>query len=379
MAYPRTKIVAAKQATNAALDTLRDGVRFAVIEGTGRARLVYPTRGTMPADTYTRRDAKRAVDALNPDGGTAIGRWLRKADEIFAAYPGALRHAILLTDGKDESETPQELDDAIAACAGHFTADCRGVGTDWVVAELREVASGLLGTVDIVADPAGLEADFRAMTEKAMGKAVADVYLRLWTPAGARVKYVKQVSPTLEDLTDRRVESGKLTGDYPLGSWGSESRDYHVCVDVEPGAVGDEKRAAWVKLVVADQPGAGSGTVLADGTVRAIWTDDEQLSTKINGRVAHYTGQAELADVIQEGLDAQREGDEDTATSKFARAVKLADESGREDTAKLLRKIVDVDPATGVVRPKQAEKGDIMELDISSTKTSRTRGKADRS
>ncbi|MGW4381354.1 hypothetical protein ACWEMJ_15940, partial [Kitasatospora sp. NPDC004531] len=32
--------------------------------------------------------------------------------------------------------------------------------------------------------------------------------LRVWTPANARVKFVKQVAPTVEDLTDRRTEAG---------------------------------------------------------------------------------------------------------------------------------------------------------------------------
>ena len=40
------------------------------------------------------------------------------------------------------------------------------------------VATGLLGTVDIVPDPAGLAADFQAMMAAAMAKEVADVMLR---------------------------------------------------------------------------------------------------------------------------------------------------------------------------------------------------------
>jgi hypothetical protein len=55
-----------------------------------------------------------------------------------------------------------------------FSCDCRGVGTDWEVAELRRISSALLGTVDIVPDPAGLAADFAAMMETAMGKQVDD-------------------------------------------------------------------------------------------------------------------------------------------------------------------------------------------------------------
>ncbi len=105
--------------------------------------------------------------------------------------------------------------------------------------------------------------------------------------------------------------------------------------------------------------GSPSGTeVLGQGLVRAIWTDDEVLSTKINSRVAHYTGQAELAAAIQDGLEARKQGDEETATAKLGRAVALAHQSGNEDTAKLLAKVVDVvNLETGTVRLKKQVRG----------------------
>jgi hypothetical protein len=56
----------------------------------------------------------------------------------------------------------------------------------------------------------------------------------------------------------------------------------------------------------------------------ATWTDDHALSTKIHPRVAHYTGQAELAAAIQQGLAARDAGDAETATAKLGRAVQLA-------------------------------------------------------
>ena len=58
--------------------------------------------------------------------------------------------------------------------------------------------------------------------------------------------------------------------------------------------------------------------------------------------MAHYTGQAELADAIQEGLEARKQGDEETATAKLGRAVRWPHQSGNEETAKLLAKVVDV-------------------------------------
>ena len=375
MSSPRSKIAEARAATSAAVDVIRDGVAFAVIAGTHQAKALFPEGGSLAvADPQTREAAKQAVVRLQPEGGTAIGQWLRLAYQMFSSHPAQLRHAILLTDGKDEHESSEDLDSAIRLCERAFSCDCRGVGTDWEVAELRRISTALLGTVDIVPDPAGLAADFSAMMAAAMGKQVADVSLRIWTPQQASIQFVKQVAPAVEDLTGRRAESGPQVGDYPTGAWGTgESRDYHLGVQVAaPGAVGQEMLAARVSLVTASPSGP---EVLCQGLVRAIWTDDEALSTRINKHIAHYTGQAELAQVIQEGLEARNHGDEDTATAKLGRAVALAQQSGNEDTAKLLTKVVDVvDAATGTVRlKKKVEDADEMALDTRSSKTVRTK------
>jgi hypothetical protein len=374
MHVPRTKLSSAKQATAAAIDTLRDGVEFAVVAGTDEARLVYPYQhGMVVSSPQTRAEAKDAVAKLAANGGTAIGKWLSLADSLFATSSAPMRHAILLTDGQNMHETPRQLANTLDKVTGHFVCDCRGVGTDWEVDELRTIANRLLGTVDIVADPEGLEADFRAMAASAMNKAVADVSLRLWTPLGATVKYVKQVEPTLVDLTARRVEAAPRSGDYPTGSWGSETRDYHVCVQVPAAATGEKMLAGRVSLVI---PGPDE-QVLGKGRILAVWTDDTALSTKINREVAHYTGQAELAAAIQEGLEARKAGDVETATAKLGRAVQLATETGHSDTAKLLAKVVDVEDArTGTVRLKRkVATVDEMTLDTRSSKTSRMRRK----
>jgi hypothetical protein len=367
MDVPRSKLRAAKDATAVAIDCIRDGVAFAVIAGSLEAKLVYPSsRGLAVASARTRDEAKREVRRLDVADGTAIGEWLALANELFALAPAAIRHAILLTDGQDEHEDPEDLERVLAACEGNFQCDCRGVGTDWEVRELRKITSMLLGSVDIVAQPEDLAADFRAMIETAMGKGTNNVILRLWTPQGATVAFVKQVAPTIEDLTGRSAAIDALTADFPTGAWGVESRDYHLCIRVQPREVGDEMLAGRVSLVV-------DGEVVSQARIRAIWTDDEQLSTRINREVAHYSGQAALAEAIQEGLDARKAGDEGTATFKLGRAVKLAAQSGNDATMKLLRSVVDVDdPATGAVRLKGGvEEADEMALDTRSTKTVR--------
>jgi hypothetical protein len=366
---PPTKIAEAKKATMTAIETLRDGVGFAVVSGRERAEMLYPrTLELVPANAQTREQARAAVAQLIAGGGTAMGTWLTMANHLFARSNAEVKHAIMLTDGINQHETAEQLAAVLRACEGRFLCDTRGVGEGWSGSELRTVASALLGTADGLPDPAELVADFRSMTEAAMGKAIAEVSLRVWTPAGSRIQFVKQAFPQVEDLTARRTEVSARIGEYPTGAWGAESRDYHVSVEVPASAVGEELLAARVSLVSGDQ-------VLAQALVLATWTDDTALSTRINPRVAHYTGQAELAAAIQEGLAARDAGDIETATSKLGRAVQLAEESGHTDTAKLLGKVVDVvDARTGTVRLKQKVEGVDAELaNVRSVKTIRVK------
>ncbi|MGW4052941.1 VWA domain-containing protein [Streptomyces sp. NPDC004779] len=375
MDYPPTKMEGARAATAAAIDTLRDGTSFAVVAGNHVATPVYPERGRLAvAGAGTRADAKASLARLTADGGTAIGTWLRLADTLLGDEDLVIRHAVLLTDGRNEHESPEALRSALDACAGRFTCDARGVGTDWEVKEVTGIASALLGSADIVADPAGLTADFTAMMENVMGKGVADVALRLWTPVGAELVFVKQVAPSVADLTTRRADTGPRAGEYPTGSWGDESHDYHVRVRVPANAVGQEMLAARVSLIVPD-PAGGDARPVSQGLIRAVWSHDVAMTTAINPQVAHYTGQAELADAIQEGLDARKSGDQDGATAKLGRAVQLAAASGNADTAKLLSKVVDVvDAAAGTVRLKaKVAEADEMTLETRSTKTVRVK------
>ena len=114
MIDPRDQDGRSPSATAAAVDVIRDGVAFAVIAGTHQAAAIFPEDGSLAvADQQTREAAKRAVARLQPGGGTAIGTWLLLAHQMFGSHPATLRHAILLTDGKDEHESPDELDAAI--------------------------------------------------------------------------------------------------------------------------------------------------------------------------------------------------------------------------------------------------------------------------
>jgi len=367
------RIVAARAGAAAAIDQIVDGTWFAIIAGTDGASRAFPYPNAVSAmvrmEPGARAAAKEAVSRLVAGGGTAIGSWLRLATRLFESVPQVTqRHAILLTDGKNQSETPEVLRASVREAVGRFQCDCRGVGADWDVRELREVSTALLGTVDIIPAPHELAEAFAGLMRQAMGRGVAEAQLRVWTPQGAQVLFVRQVSPQVEDLTGRRVDVNPLTGGYPTGAWGDESRDYHVAIQLAAKPVGAEQLAARVQLAVG-------GQVVTQALVKALWSDNDSLTTRINPEVAHYTGQTELAAAIQEGLAAKAAGNDEEATAKLGRAVQLAQATGNDEATAKLRKVVEIDDADGgTVRLKRGvSKIDEMQLDTASTKTSRVR------
>jgi uncharacterized protein YegL len=362
------KMIAAKDAIVQIINLLPTDAAFFIVTGASRAKLLVPLVNAVPENKLR---AISQVKEISANGGTVISSWLNTALGEFNKMPQAICQALLLTDGQNDPSDEQDLERTLAASEGKFQCDCRGVGTDWQVSQLQKIAAKLLGTTDIIALPNQIAADFEAILTKAMGKTVSDVSLRLWTPQGAKVLFCKQVSPEIVDVTDRsKVVNDRLV-DYPTGAWGSnESRDYHFCIQINAGNVGDEMLAGRASLITQTN---GQETKITEAKILATWTEDEAKTAKIDRHVAHYTGQAELSQSIQEGLEARAQGNIEVATVKLGRAVKLAHDSGNEATAKLLRSVVDVeDAAAGTVRIKRTvAKEDEMMLDTRSTKTAR--------
>ena len=359
-------------ATRQAVQLLDAQTRFFIVGFADHSGLIFPLSQATPANKAL---ADAQVKRLSAGGSTRMSTGLEVARQQFLQTSNAIHYALFLTDGKNNENDEAELEATLAKCEGVFQCDCRGVGTDWQVKQLQKIARKLLGSAQIIAAPSGMAADFRAAIQNALSRAVNNVRLRLWTPKSARVVSVKQMSPDIAVLTDRKVPVDAQTGDYPTGAWAAESRDYYVALEMlTAGDVGDEMLACRPSLVY--EAGGQTQEVKApQARVLASWTDDEALSARINAQVAHYTGQEELADAIQQGLEARAQGDSDTATRMLGRAAKLAQQSNNEETTTRLKKVVDiVDAEHGTVRLKsKVEKADEMDLDLGSTRTARAR------
>ncbi|CAN5285277.1 VWA domain-containing protein [soil metagenome] len=330
-------------------------------------------RKFMPLSKATQSMKLLAINStrnIEVRGDTVMSSAFAKAREQFEEMPDCIHHAMFLTDGQNNLNDESQLDAELIKCDGIFQCDCRGVGTDWQPKQLQKIARRLLGTATIIPHATGIAADFYETVRNAMEREVSNVRLRLWMPKTSRLISVKQMSPEILSLTERGKPVDTQTSDFPTGAWGNESRDYHLAISVPPGESGDEMLAGKVSLVYEE----GTVEVVSPpGRIIAAWTEDESLSARINAQVAHFTGQSELAEAIQKGLEMREKGYFDVATKLLGKAAKIAADSGNEETTRRLAKVVDIiDAHEGTVRLKKfVAKADEMDLDLGSTRTAR--------
>ncbi|WHT18511.1 VWA domain-containing protein [Crossiella sp. CA-258035] len=368
MSLPPSKIAAARRATAAAVDALRDGVRFALVAGTDTASLLYPLAPRMAtADERSRAEARQAAAAMVASGGTAMGSWLLLARDLLAAHPGAIRHAILLTDGQNVGETPEQLEAALRACAGEFTCDARGIGADWKPAELRRITAALRGRADAVRAEADLAEDFTGMVAEAMRKVVPEVRIRVQTRPGTEIRFLRQVFPVAADLTAEAVAVGEGLTEFSTGSWSADLRHFNLGLTVGPAGAphGQDVPVGSVRLL-AVPPGTTAAEEVGEPEPLLVhWTEDEARFSQVDPYVGHYRGQERLRRLVIEGCEALDAGDRAAAADLLGEAVRLATASGNTEQLDRIGQLAEIeDAAAGRIRlTDELSKVDINWLD----------------
>lgn len=172
-----------------------------------------------------------------------------------------------------------------------------------------------------------------------------------WSPPGVTIIGVQQVYPTLSplrlepDATNPRQQSVEL-GSFSFG----EQRDYLLDLAVtarQPGQRFVMVRPS-LKYLAA---GTGEREEKADQTawVYAEWTDVIALAAHIDPRIAHYTGEGDLAQYIEEGQQALDRGDIKRAEHAFGQALEASKRAGNALITRLLNDILEED-ANGFVK-----------------------------
>ncbi|MBB6549086.1 VWA domain-containing protein [Nonomuraea rubra] len=372
MNLPWTKLAQARKAGAAAIEALRDGVRFGLIAGNHEARMIYPEDERLVAATReTKDEAKQAVRRLIASGATSMGAWLRLADTLLAAHPDAVRHLVLLTDGRNLPAYRQDLDDALTRCRGRFDCHGLGLGDDYDPGELQRVVSALRGSAEAVQHGSDLARMAAELVRRSMSRRVPGVWIRIRTTRVARVSEVRQEFPAKADLTGlgRRIAPNVMS--YSTGAWEQgETRHFHLRLRLDLAHLppGEDVLAAQVAVADAEAGGHGEPVAVAGGhgepvAVLVHRTDDSALSSVLDPEVDHYLRHHELAKATTAGWEAYNEGNGDLAARQWGRAVALAAGLGDRVQLEALGRLVHVvgDPAEGVVRIRP----DLQRRDIS--------------
>ncbi len=378
MDQPSTKMTAARNAACKAIDLLPPDTFMSVVAFSSRADAIFPKykSGSARATSANKEEAKLAVKRLTAHGGTVMSAGLATAFEEFAKCHGAHGTCILLTDGENNGDDVTPLArvlEQLADCRKQgavFQVQCRGVGTDWHVSELRKIAEATLGDVPkVIGNPSEMEADFAECLHSAMSTSLQDVRINIWVPQTVQILELKQISPTIVSLTNSGITGPDgQTRIFTTGAWDSEAREYYVAFKMNPGDNG--KRICAGRLSLSYKYNNQEFTTPQPAhNVVAVWTDDQGKSARIPMGVARAKGNVELAVAIQEGVAAYQAGQMDVATSRLGRAVQLAHNMNDAEMTSRLSKMVDIlDPNQGTVRVKKVDKEIAMKLDSASTR-----------
>jgi Mg-chelatase subunit ChlD len=368
----QNKIHEARRAACAAIDMLPDGALLGIIGGNIRAERVFPAAGGLvPVDAAARTAAKRSVMSLWPEGGTKIGGWLAAANELFATGPasGVIRHAVLYSDGKNEHETREELDDALRVCADRFICDVRGLGEDWDYAELLHIAETLGGDATPVIDVADLTDDFAGLMRRAGRLVVPRAYLRLSPDSRFRVESIEQTHPVQAELAYSLRRADGTVIDVPLGPWEQETRCYQLRLRFQPDSlsVADDVRATPVELLAETAEG-----VLERRADAALVVRRHEMGgggTVRPERLTQVAKVRELTFAIKGCVDAWFEGRGADADDELDRAVELATELGDDVRLRLLNSVSIRRPDGKPRLRPDVGRGDMLRLGMDSTKT----------
>ncbi|MFI7014198.1 VWA domain-containing protein [Streptomyces sp. NPDC050164] len=356
MGYPMTKMRAAREATVAAVSALRDGTLFGIVQGTERAQMVYPPRQALAvADARTRAEAIDRARHLHASGGTDMGAWLIQTRRLLEDCSAQIRHAIMLTDGQHNGP-PQVLEEELARGEGLYTCDARGIGQDWDARELTRIVTRLHGTADAVLKDSDLTAEFEAMVRASMGRAVADLRIRVNFLPSSGIRFFKQMFPTELDLTDTGRQTGLRTVEFPTSAWGNETRQYHLCLKADPDGAPryEDLQLGYVQVLVE------SATIPPPDPVPVLvhWTEDSRPSTELHPALTHLTLYTKLGQAISRAYDAYEGGDLTTTEVRLSEAVRLAHQLGDQSLLSRLADLLDItDPAAGLVRLRKPVDG----------------------
>ncbi len=360
-----------------------------------RARLVLRRRlrrrraGGRPADPRDRRSARagrrRHPGPLRRRRHRHVEpRWRSRA-RSSPPFPDAIRYAVFLTDGKNESE-PQRIRRRRArrATSGSSSATAGASAPTGRSARCRRSRARSSVARRSSPRPPASSPPSRARWCARGPRRSRTCACGCGRRSGAELAFLKMVNPTLDDLTDRADILGAQQREVFTGAWAAgrdarlppgRRRRRQVGARARRRDAGGAPEHGLLRLG-GRRPGTSTRSARPRGASSRRGPPTSSLSSRIDRQVAHYTGQGELAAAIQTGLELRERGDVAMATQHLgqARCSWLTARARRTRRSGCRRWSRSSTPPPGPCGLKnQVPKAAAMELELESTTTKRSR------
>jgi Ca-activated chloride channel family protein len=300
-------IVQAKAALALALERLRPGDRFNVVEFNSHARALFAA--PLPADPATLGRARSFVNGLAANGGTEMHKALALALKPGEAAPGLVRQVVFLTDGAVGNE--DELFALIRERLGERRLFTVGIGSAPNAHFMRKAAQFGRGTHTMIGDLNEVEARMAGLFRKLESPVLTDVAID-W-PAGSEA-WPRQLpdlyagepivaSASLPSLDGEVVVRGNFAGQpwraaLPLSASGGHEGVHALWARAKIEALADaqvagadagEIRAAIVQVALAHHLVSKHTSLVAVDVTSTMPPGTPLARTAIPGNLPHGT------------------------------------------------------------------------------------------
>jgi uncharacterized protein YegL len=333
------KIQAAREGAARIVQLLDTAIIFMIVSFCSTARVIYgPTTST----EAHKQQALQEIQRIGTTGGTCMSTALHTVIKACKPYQQQARTMLFLTDGQN-TEEQRLLHKAVNLCAQDLISiHAWGIGADWDAAELRYMAEMTHGSADIIPTLDTLETASMHTFQQIRRTTFTCVRLQLWTPAEVAIKRIQRVFPTIVPLSSRPDGANQRQQVVSLGSFAADEQyDYLIELTLpihEPGQ----------RFIILRPSIRYSNTIASEQEVRAPrenwvaveWTTSTALAARIDSYVAHYTNEHELAERIQQGIEALKQGHRQHAAELLLEALDTSLHVGNEQITALLNTIV---------------------------------------
>lgn len=361
------KIRAAREGAIKVIQELDEQFSFVVITFNDKARVIY---GPAEGIHGHKQRAIQAIQNLDADGGTSMSSALQAVIGSFDPYREWARTVLFLTDGQNGDRKPAFLQSVEHCVHERISIYAWGVGADWNADELRALAERTHGSADIIPRPEQIETAFRQTFNQIRQTALTNVRLAIWTPEEVTVQQIEQAFPTMVKLDIQPDGANPRQQIISLGSFSTgERREFLINLNIKPHEPGRQYMIMRPSIKYVDaQRTEMEERGPRESWLAVEWTFDVGLAAKINERVAHYTREGELAELITQGTEARTRGNLQQAAALLGQALDMSEQVQNEEIARLLRMMV-TRGANGQFSLKNADAVTLKTLEIKKGKT----------